>query len=405
MPEFSYRARSRNGKEVRGVIWAEHKDEAVLKIRENYPVLLKIRQQTNNRKWTSILQMEIGDPRIPDKTLAIFCSQFAVMLRAGIPVARVMQMLAGQCREKHLKPILKEAAREVTSGSSVASALGQYPKRFSPTFIETIRAGEESGTLERSFERLERFYEKEYKSAEKLKKALTYPFFVLVVAAAVLIVLMTQVIPTLSGIFADLGGELPLITRIMVSTSDFLTKMWLWLVLAVLVVCILWECWIRTSSGRIWKAKSALLLPFVGRIYEMNAAAQFAGSMSVLLISGIPLNRAIEITANVLENAVFQAAAECMKADIEAGHSLTEALSRHQCFPQVLQDLCLVGEETGKLEETLEHAADYYENEADHLTQQLLILIEPMILIGLAFFAGIIVIAVYLPIFTMYDLM
>lgn len=405
MPEFSYRARSRNGKEVRGVIWAEHKDEAVWKIRENYPVLLKIRQQTRSRKWTSILQMELGNPQIPAKMLAIFCSQFAVMLRAGIPVARVMQILAGQCREKHLRSILKEAAREVTAGSSVAAALGQYPERFSLTFIETVRAGEESGTLEQSFERLKRFYEKEYRSAEKLKQALTYPVFVLIVAAAVLIVLMTQVIPTLSGIFADLGGELPLITRILVRTSDFLAQMWLWLILAVLLICILWECWTRTISGRRWKAKTALLLPFVGRIYEMNAAAQFAGSISVLLTSGIPLNRALEITANVLENAVFQEAAYSMKTDVEAGYSLTEALSKYRCFPQVLQDLCLVGEETGKLEETLEHATDYYENEADHLTQQLLTLMEPTILIGMAFLAGIIVIAVYLPIFTMYDLM
>lgn len=405
MPEFSYRARSRNGKEVRGVIWAEDKDAAALKIREHYPVLLKLRQQNKNMKWSGILQTEIGNARIPAKALAVFCSQFAVMLRAGVPVARVMQMLAGQCREKHLKKILGEAAKEVTAGSSVAVALGAYPERFSLTFIETIRAGEESGTLEQAFDRLNRFYEKEYRSAEKVKHALTYPVFVLVVAAAVLIVLMTQVIPTLSGIFDDLGGELPLITRILVSTSEFLTGTWIWLILAALLGGILWEGYTRTANGRLWKAKKALQFPFVGRVCEMHAAAQFAGSMSVLLTSGIPLNRAMEITARVLDNAVFQVAADSMKADIEAGYSLTEALSKHRCFPQVLQDLCLVGEETGKLEEALEHAADYYENEADYLTQQLLILLEPTILIGLAFFAGIIVMAVYLPIFTMYDLM
>lgn len=184
MPNFSYKALGRDGKEVRGVLQAESEAAAASRIRENYPILLSISQKKEKKRPDdgSLLEMEIGSRRIKTKKLAILCSQFAITLHSGMTVARAMRMLADQNEDKRIRKIMGAAAEEVAAGSTVASALEKYSDRFPLTFIETIRAGEQSGTLERSFDRLQKFYEKSYKTTEKIKGAMTYPLFVVAVA-------------------------------------------------------------------------------------------------------------------------------------------------------------------------------------------------------------------------------
>ena len=219
MPNFSYKALGRDGKEVRGVLQAESEAAAASRIRENYPILLSISQKKEKKRPDdgSLLEMEIGSRRIKTKKLAILCSQFAITLHSGMTVARAMRMLADQNEDKRIRKIMGAAAEEVAAGSTVASALEKYSDRFPLTFIETIRAGEQSGTLERSFDRLQKFYEKSYKTTEKIKGAMTYPLFVVAIAVVVLIIVMAKVIPTLADVFTDLGGTLPLMTRMLIA--------------------------------------------------------------------------------------------------------------------------------------------------------------------------------------------
>ena len=405
MPNFSYRALGRDGKEVRGVLQAENETAAAARIRDNYPVLLSISKQAEKRKAVNLLEMEIGSKKIKTKTLSILCSQFAITLRSGMSVSRAMQMLAGQCGDKRLRKIMEEAGQEVSAGSTVAAALEQYSERFPLTFIETIRAGEQSGTLDKSFDRLHKFYDKAYKTTEKVKGALTYPMFVIAIAIVVVIIVMAKVIPTLADVFSDLGGQLPLMTRMLIDTSDFFAKWWI-LILAVLVLLkVVSSIYSKTETGKIQKAKLALSIPLVGPVNQMNAAAQFANTMSVLLAAGITLDQAIETTAKVMDNALFQYEVRSMKDSIEQGRTLSDCLRSKKYFPQTMIDMCSVGEETGELEETLENVADYYTNEADYRVQRLLAMLEPTLLVLLSIFAGIIVVSIYLPIFTMYDLM
>lgn len=405
MPNFSYRALGRDGKEVRGVLQAENETAAAARIRDNYPVLLSISKQAEKRKAVNLLEMEIGSKKIKTKTLSILCSQFAITLRSGMSVSRAMQMLAGQCGDKRLRKIMEEAGQEVSAGSTVAAALEQYSERFPLTFIETIRAGEQSGTLDKSFDRLHKFYDKAYKTTEKVKGALTYPMFVIAIAIVVVIIVMAKVIPTLADVFSDLGGQLPLMTRMLIDTSDFFAKWWV-LMLAVLVLLkVVSSIYAKTETGKIQKAKLALSIPLVGPVNQMNAAAQFANTMSVLLAAGITLDQAIETTAKVMDNALFQYEVRSMKDSIEQGRTLSDCLRSKKYFPQTMIDMCSVGEETGELEETLENVADYYTNEADYRVQRLLAMLEPTLLVLLSIFAGIIVVSIYLPIFTMYDLM
>ena len=405
MPNFSYRALGRDGKEVRGVLQAENETAAAARIRDNYPVLLSISKQAEKRKAVNLLEMEIGSKKIKTKTLSILCSQFAITLRSGMSVSRAMQMLAGQCGDKRLRKIMEEAGQEVSAGSTVAAALEQYSERFPLTFIETIRAGEQSGTLDKSFDRLHKFYDKAYKTTEKVKGALTYPMFVIAIAIVVVIMVMAKVIPTLADVFSDRGGQLPLMTRMLIDTSDFFAKWWI-LILAVLVLLkVVSSIYAKTETGKIQKAKLALSIPLVGPVNQMNAAAQFANTMSVLLAAGITLDQAIETTAKVMDNALFQYEVRSMKDSIEQGRTLSDCLRSKKYFPQTMIDMCSVGEETGELEETLENVADYYTNEADYRVQRLLAMLEPTLLVLLSIFAGIIVVSIYLPIFTMYDLM
>ena len=405
MPNFSYRTLGRDGKEVRGVLQAENETAAAARIRDNYPVLLSISKQAEKRKAVNLLEMEIGSKKIKTKTLSILCSQFAITLRSGMSVSRAMQMLAGQCGDKRLRKIMEEAGQEVSAGSTVAAALEQYSERFPLTFIETIRAGEQSGTLDKSFDRLHKFYDKAYKTTEKVKGALTYPMFVIAIAIVVVIIVMAKVIPTLADVFSDLGGQLPLMTRMLIDTSDFFAKWWI-LILAVLVLLkVVSSIYAKTETGKIQKAKLVLSIPLVGPVNQMNAAAQFANTMSVLLAAGITLDQAIETTAKVMDNALFQYEVRSMKDSIEQGRTLSDCLRSKKYFPQTMIDMCSVGEETGELEETLENVADYYTNEADYRVQRLLAMLEPTLLVLLSIFAGIIVVSIYLPIFTMYDLM
>ena len=398
MPSFSYRALGRDGKEVRGVLQAESETAAVTGIRDNYPVLLSISEQADKKNASSILQMEIGNKQVKPKALSVLCSQFAITLRSGMSIARAMRMLAGQCTDKRLRKVMEEAAKEVAAGSTVAAALEKHQERFPLTFIETIRAGEQSGTLAQSFDRLHKFYDKSYKTTEKIRSALTYPMFVIAIAVVVVIVVMVKV-------FADLGGKLPLITRMMIGTSNFFARWWLLMFAVVVVAKLVYGSYTKTPKGRIWKAKMALTIPLIGPINQMNASVQFANTMSVLLAAGITLDRAVETTAKVMDNALFRDEIRSMKSMIEQGRTLSDCLVGKKYFPQTMVDMCGVGEETGELEETLDNVADYYANEAEYRVQRLLAALEPTLLILLAIFAGLIVISIYLPIFTMYDLM
>ena len=226
---------------------------------------------------------------------------------------------------------------------------------------------------------------------------MTYPLFVVAVAVVVLIIVMAKVIPTLADVFADLGGTLPLMTRMLIATSHFFAKWWL-LMLAVLeFLKIGSQVYGNTPQGRIEKAKIMLSLPLVGAINQMNGAAQFANTMSVLLAAGITINQAVDTTAKVMDNALLSEDVRSMREGIERGRSLVECLQGKKYFPPTMVDMCSVGEETGELEETLDNVADYYANEADYRIQRLLAPLEPTMLVVLAIFAGIIVVSIYLP--------
>ncbi len=408
MATFKYKAMSPDGAEMKGVVQAPDEYSAVQKIRQKCPVIKEITpvKESKSSEGNNLLTMELGSKKIDEKTLSVMCSQFAIMLRSGQMIGRVMQMVADQTADKKLKKLLEDCAEDVEQGSTVASALERHGgDRLPLTFIETVRAGEMSGTLENSFTKLETYYEKSYKNKQKIKSVMSYPIFVMVVAVVVVIIIMAKVVPSLSSTFSDLGGELPAITQILIDISKFFQNWYILMIIVIVALVVGSKIYFGTEKGRLVKGKMLLKIPVLGPINVFSGSAQFADTMSAMLSSGLTVNNAVEVTGKVLDNAILSEEVAGMIPKIEEGRSLGECMRACEYFPDNLKEMVAIGEESGSLDETLNTIADYYYNEQDHATQQAVSKMEPTIMVFLAGFAGFIVLAIYLPMFTMYNLM
>ena len=378
--------------------------DAVDKIKQSCDIVLKLTEV--KEKKHGILDMEIGSPKLNSKAFTVMCSQFAIILRAGVPIARAVHLIAAKTTDKALKKVLKKVAEDVEAGRSLASALEEHGEKLFPTtFVETIRAGEESGNVDKSFDTMYRHYDKQMKMKGKVKNALTYPVFVLIIAVVVVIVLMVKVVPTFTSIFASYGSELPLITRILIAISNFFRKYILLMVLVGIVFYIVYKLYGNTETGRIKLAQAALKIPVLGNINELNAASQFANTMTTMLGSGLPMTKSISITAKVLDNYYISQTIGKLTSRLEEGYALGDSLRESECMPDILVDMVAVGEETGEMEQTLDTIALYYDAELEMAITDALNKLEPTVLVFLAGIAGFIVLAVYIAMFQMYALM
>ena len=387
------------------MVQAQDEYAAVRQIKQKCPIVTSLTPVNSDMsKLKQMLSTDIGSPRIKTRALALMCSQFAITLQSGMPIGRAIDMIAKQTEDKKLRKILTDAAEDVLGGSTLTSAFEKYEEAFPLTFLETIRAGEVSGTLENSFTKMHRYYERSAKNSEKIRSALTYPIFVVCVAFIVLIVIMVKVIPTMAEVFSSLGGELPLMTRLMIGMADFLHDWWALLFILIIAFVIGWKLYTRTEKGMITHAKLMLRMPVLGKINVMNGSAQFANTMSTMLASGLTLNNAVSVTSKVLDNYLLQMDVKDMIGKIEEGKQIGECIKDCGYFPDTLKDMCSVGEETGELDKTLETIGDYFAGETERLIHQAITMLEPTLLVLMAIFAGFLVISVYLPMFTMYDL-
>lgn len=390
-----------DGAKTRGVVQAVDEYAAVEKIKQTCPIVLQI---TPVEEKKGLLTMEIGSKKIDTKALAVMCSQFAIILKSGVPITTCMEMITDQTQDKKLKKMLEKAAADVQQGSGIASSFQRNCKELPVTFIETIRAGEESGTIDESFAALEKYYDKSYKTRQKIKQAMSYPIFVLCVAAVVLMVVMVKVVPTLAGTFDDLGGDMPAITRGLIATSNFLSKYIILIIIAVIALFMGFRYWVHTEKGREKWSTFMLKIPVLGRINKLNGSGQFASTMATLIKSGLTVGHALEITSQVMDNYTLGLETSRMTGSIEEGKRLGDCMRECKYFPKTLVEMCALGEETGELEMTLETTGDYFDNEAQHATTKALSKLEPTMLMFLTAIAGFIVIAIYLPMFTVYTL-
>ena len=361
---------------------------------------------TEVRNREGLLSRDIGGSRINMKAFTVMCSQFAIILQAGIPIARTVHLIADKTTDKVLKRILTQVADDVEAGRSISASFEERGgKLLPPTFVDTIRAGEETGSIDTAFGTMHRHLDKQTRMGARVRGALAYPVFVLFIAVIVVIVIMVKVVPTFTAIFESYDAELPGITKALIAISHFFSRWWMVLLGIGIVIYIAYKLYGNTEDGRLNLARTARKLPVLGNINELNSASQFANSMATMLSAGLPLTRAISITAKVIDNYFVSQEIGKLSGRLEEGHGLGVSLRESACMPDILTDMVAVGEETGELQATMETIASYYDNELEQAINAAIAKLEPTLLVFMAVVAGFIVIAVYMAMFSMYSVM
>ena len=404
MITYKYSAISKDGAKVKGVIEGYNEMDAIDRIKADCDVVLKVTPMEETRE--SFLTMEIGGNKLNNKEFTVMCSQFAIILKSGIPIARAVNLVYEKTTDKPLKKLLKKVATDVEGGRSLAASFEENGANFlPPTFIESIRAGEESGNLDTAFESMYEHFDKQTKIGAKVKGALMYPAFVLVLGIVVIIVMMVKVIPTFIEIFDGLDAELPAITVSLIVLSNFFQKYWGLLLGIAIVAFLVYKIYGNTEEGRIKIAKAGLSIPVLGNIQTLNAASQFANTLVIMIEAGLPLTKAVSITAKAMDNYYISQEVGKMTGQIEEGRTLGDVMRDSGCMPDILTDMTAVGEESGELSQTLSTIAEYYDAELATAISEALAKLEPAILVVIAAFAGYVVIAIYIAMFSMYGAM
>ncbi len=398
MATYRYEALRASGEKSEGVVEAADRSQAVAQIRQTYEVVLSLEEIAAPRQ----------DPlekfqKLNLKIFALMCKQFSIILKAGLPLVQTVDLVAEQLEDKFLKKLLNQVAEDIANGWSLSYSFSQRGGRRLPvTFLETIRAGEESGDLVRAFERMSSYYDRMTKTRQKATSALIYPAFLTVVAVAVMIVIMTYAVPTFASTFTSMSIELPLPTRMVIATSNFFSK-YLWVLLLIVALGILGlRLYWGTEQGRVKLSRWRLALPVLGKLAVMTAASQFAHTMTAMLSAGMPILKALDTAGRSVSNAYLSHQLLSVIPGVESGRTLGECIRECRDLPPMLVQMTAMGEATGSLESTLEVQAEYYDNEVDTLSARALSLLEPIIICVMAVFVVIILLSIYLPMFTMY---
>lgn len=397
MPGFNYTAINRNGKRVRSSLDASSIETAKSSLRGAGYTILDIKEQTTLNRDIEI--PFLGKPKAKD--MAVFCRQFVSILRAGVSVASVLSMLGQQTGNKKLRAAIREMQADVEKGESLATSMRRHPKIFPAILVNMVAAGESSGNLEESFRQMELYFDRSKRTKSKVTSAMIYPCVLIVVMIVVLIVMMTKIIPNFLKTFEDMDAELPKITLGVMAVCNWF-KSWWWVPLLVLVALIVGGVLFhRTDKGKHFFGWLARKTPVVGNLTVKTACATFCRTMEVLIGSGLTLTDSMDLAASNMGNIYYLEAIRDARALVAEGTPLRESLVRTGIFPPMVSNLVGVGEETGDLQSMMGKVADYYDEEVDEATKKLLNLMEPAIIIFMAVFVVIIVLAIYLPMINM----
>ncbi|ADR36270.1 type II secretion system F family protein [Oceanithermus profundus] len=397
MPLYHYRAKDRQGRSIAATIEADDIRTAAKILREKGYFISELKEPGKG------LQAEIKIPGLERgpglKDVAIFSRQLATMLSAGLPIVQAIAILERQTENKAFQKLLKEIRTDVEGGSSFSDALTKH-KVFSRLYVNLVRAGETSGTLDGVLDRLATFLEKDLELRGKIKSAMTYPVIVLVFALLVTYFLLTGIVPQFAQILTDLGSELPLLTRFLITVSDILRNGTLYLIVVAVIVGFAYRAYYRTERGRRVVDRIKLRMPVFGNLNKKSALARFSRTFGLLVSSGVNVIEAMDITRGTAGNAIIEDILEETKEAIQVGEPIHSTLLRYpQVFPPMVASMIAIGEETGALDTMLQKIADFYEREVDEAVASLTAAIEPIMIIFLGAIVGTIVAGMFLPLF------
>jgi len=338
-------------------------------------------------------------PGITISDIAIFSRQFSTMINAGLPVLQCLSIIADQQVNPTFKGIIQQIKDDIGSGGNLSDAMAKHPKVFSELYVNMIRSGELGGVLDTILERLSVYLEKAEALRRKIKSAMMYPTIVVSVAVLVIVFLMLKVIPTFESVFESFGKKLPPLTQAIVDFSHFLGHYWWMIGIGIVVLIMAFNVFKKTARGAYLLDKMVLRLPVFGELLRKSAVAKFARTLGTLLKSGVPILEALETVAKTAGNKVVEELVNSARASIREGQGMTEPLKKGGIFPPMVIQMVSVGEETGKIDEMLMRAADFYEEEVDTAVEGLSSIMEPIIIVFLGGAIGTIVVAMFMPMF------
>jgi type IV pilus assembly protein PilC len=398
MPTFAYAGRTRSGQTVNGERAAESMDAAVAALRREQVLVTRISPKAQPQPAAKGKMGKLGK-RVKTKSLAVFTRQFSVMIDAGLPLVQCLDILGGQEEDANFAAAIAQTRSDVEAGASLADAMRKHPKTFEPLFTNMIAAGEAGGILDTILKRLSTYIEKDVKLRGQVKSAMIYPVAVIGIAGIVVGVILWKVIPTFAALFAGLGAELPLPTRIVIALSENLVKFFPFVIVGAGAAGYGLRRFYATDSGRHVIDRILLRVPIIGSVLRKIAVARFCRTLSTLISSGVPILDGLEITAKTSGNAIIEDAILTTRKSIERGETISVPLKDTSVFPPMVTQMIGVGEATGALDTMLGKIADFYEEEVDTAVAGLLTLLEPVMIALLGVVVGGIVIAMYLPIF------
>lgn len=388
---FEWSGKNRRGKPMKGEVRARGVAAASAQLRRQGIIVSKIRQRRIS-----------GGKRIKAGDVAIFTRQLATMMRAGIPLLQAFEIVGEGHPNPSMARLLENIRKDIETGTSMANSFRKHPRYFNALYCSLVEAGEVAGILEAILERLAIYLEKTEAVKRKLKSALMYPVIVIIALIAVISVMMLFVIPTFKTVFESMGAKLPGPTQVIVDMSDFMVDKWYFLLFgAVFIIYFIMQCYRRSEKFRDRIDQMLLRMPIFGSVIRKSVIARWTRTLSTMFSAGVPLIESLNSVAGAAGNAVYRKATNKIQQDVATGTGLAMSMSAAQIFPSMVIQMTTIGEESGSLDQMLANVADFYEDEVDQAVKGISSLIEPLIIIILGVVVGGMVVALYLPIFNL----
>lgn len=394
---FSYKAVDQQNVPVSGTIETTNKELAISSLQKRGYTILSIDQAGDN---TSIFNKKFTlFGGIKNKDVVILSKQMSTLFTAQVSALRIFQLLSAEMEKPALRDVLVGISDDIQTGSSISVALSKYPKVFDNFYVNMVKAGEESGKLDQTFEYLSDYMERNYEVTSKVKNALIYPAFVITTFVGVMVLMLTVVIPKISSIIIDSGQEIPVYTKIVIAASNFLLDFGPVFIGVLVVGGFFGVKYLLSDAGKVFMSHAKLQIPYVSNLYKKLYLSRISDNMNTMLTSGIPMIKALELTSSVVDNSIYENMMSKVIEDVKAGFSLSDAFGKHPQMPGILVAMTRVGEETGEVGEILKTLARFYQKEVMNAVDTLVDLIEPMMIVLLGLGVGFLLASVLIPIY------
>jgi type IV pilus assembly protein PilC len=400
MAEFKYEALDQSGKAVSGSVSAASQDSAIAQLQHKGLTITSVSGSTDKSIYQQMQEITVFGG-VSTRDLVILSRQIATLFEAQVSALRVFRLLAEQSEKPYIRQVLVQISDDLQGGNSISKSLEKHPKVFSDFYVNMVRSGEESGKLDQTFLYLADYIDRSYELGSKAKNALIYPAFIMFTFVAVMTLMLTLVIPKIGAILSDSGQALPIYTQVILGFSKFLTDYGIFLLIALIVGGFFMYRYIQTPAGQIAWSKMKFSIPYVGALYQKLYLSRIADNMNVMLSSGISAVRALEITANVVEDEIYEGILREAIEAVKGGAPLSQTLAHYSPgqIPGIFVQMLQIGEETGEMGNILDRLAKFYSREVNSAVDTLVSLIEPVLIVALALGVGFLLAAVLLPIY------